>query len=67
MLQSIDPETLSTKEGSKEVGMNRLGIKNRIDIVGGLEMAGDRNRRDLGKDGRREYWEGQLESGSISG
>lgn len=51
MLQSIDPETLSTKEGSKEVGMNCLGRKHRIDIVGGLEMAGDRNRRDLGKDG----------------
>jgi hypothetical protein len=34
--------------------MNCLGRENRVDTVGGLGIAGDRNRKDLGKDGGRE-------------
>ena len=53
MLQPTDPETLSNKEGSG--GWTDLPEKgDRIDYVGGLEAAGDRNKRDEVEERGRE-------------
>lgn len=41
MLQSIDPERLTNKEGSRG-----WICENRMDIEGGLGTGGDKNRRD---------------------
>lgn len=46
MLQSKDSEGLTNKESTSGNACISLGIKNRIDIVDGLRVGGERNRKD---------------------
>ena len=52
MLQSMDPERLSNKEGSRDDAPFSVERGSRIDIAGGLRAVEDGNRRDGGE--RRE-------------
>ena len=56
MLQSTDPDRLSTKEGSRSNVWISLGRGNRIDYVGGLEVLKEQKRSVWrGSSGGRDY------------